>query len=86
FKAKVISALSLITFVVIWQLVCTFKLVSPMLLPSPLQIVDTVLDLFQNGYRYAPFYQHILVRTARAFFAFFIAIIIGVPLGLLMGR
>lgn len=86
FKAKVISALSLITFVFLWQLACTFKLVSPILLPSPLQIVDTVLDLFQNGYRDAPFYLHILVSTARAFFAFFVAIIIGVPLGLLMGR
>ncbi|OTG86735.1 taurine ABC transporter permease [Acinetobacter sp. ANC 4558] len=85
-KAKVISAVSLITFVIIWQLACSFKLVSPILLPSPLQIIDTVVDLTQNGYRDAPFYQHILVSTARAFFAFFIAIIIGVPLGLLMGR
>lgn len=86
FKVKVISTLSLITFVIIWQLVCAFKLVSPILLPSPLQILDTVLDLFKNGYRDAPFYQHILVSTARAFFAFFVAIVIGVPLGLLMGR
>ena len=48
FKVKVISTLSLITFVIIWQLVCTFKLVSPILLPSPLQILDTVLDLFKT--------------------------------------
>ena len=86
FQSKVISALSLVTFVIIWQLSSSFKLISPILLPSPLQIIDTVLDLFKNGYRDMPFYQHIFVSTARALFAFFIAIIVGVPLGLFMGR
>lgn len=85
-KAKVIGALSLITFVITWQLICSFNFVSPILLPSPINLVETVVDLYQNGYRDTPFYQHILVSTARAFFAFFVAIIIGVPLGLMMGR
>jgi len=86
YKMKAISVLSLIAFVAIWQIVCTFKLVSPILLPSPLQIIETVVDLFQNGYRDIPFYQHIFISTARAVFAFLMAVLVGVPLGLMMGR
>lgn len=86
FKSKAISVVSLIVFIFLWQLTSTLKLVSPILLPSPLQILDTVIDLFKNGYRDAPFYLHIFVSTARAVFAFFIATLIGIPLGLLMGR
>ena len=85
-QTKVISTLSLLTFVVAWQLTSTLKLVSPILLPSPWQIVETIIDLFQNGYRDAPFYQHILISTGRALLAFLAAILIGVPLGLTMGR
>lgn len=86
YKAKAISVISVVAFVILWQLTSTFKLVSPILLPSPLQIIEAVVDLFQNGYRDIPFYQHILISTARALFAFLIAILIGIPLGLIMGR
>lgn len=86
YKSNAISIFSLIVFVGIWQLACSLKWVSPILLPSPIQIFETVIDLFQNGYRDLPFYQHILISTTRAVFAFLIAILIGVPLGLLMGR
>lgn len=85
-QSKAISVISLIAFIFIWQLISSFKLISPILLPSPLQILDTVIDLFKNGYRDAPFYFHIFISTARALFAFLIAILIGIPLGLLMGR
>lgn len=85
-QSKVIGAISIITFVICWQLLCAFKWVSPILLPSPVQIVEAFIDLFQNGYRETAFYQHILISVARAFFAFFVAIVVGVPLGLLMGR
>lgn len=86
FKAKAIGTLSLFLFILSWQLLCTFNVVSAILLPSPLNLVETVIDLSQSGYRDTPFYQHILISMARALFAFFIAIIVGVPLGLLMGR
>ncbi|MFT4020683.1 MAG: ABC transporter permease [Acinetobacter sp.] len=85
-NSKVISVVSLVVVLIVWQTACSLNAVSAILLPSPLQIIETFIDLFKTGYRDVPFYQHILVSTARALFAFFVAILVGVPLGLVMGQ
>jgi taurine transport system permease protein len=80
-----ISFLSVAAIVLFWQLAGVLKWLNPILLPPPSEILATAADMAANGYRQTSLWWHIFISVARAFFAFFIAIIAGVPIGLLMG-
>lgn len=80
-----ISIASVVTVIVVWQLAGQFKWVDPLLLPPPSEVVRTAVDLMVHGYQQVPLWQNILISIARAVFAFAASILIGVPLGLLMG-
>ncbi|AOA57648.1 ABC transporter permease [Acinetobacter larvae] len=83
---KAISALALVVFILFWQLSSHLNWIAPIFLPSPLQLIETVIDLLHSGYRDVPLYINVLVSTGRALVAFAVAIVVGVPLGLMMGR
>ncbi|PWC13513.1 taurine ABC transporter permease [Brenneria roseae subsp. americana] len=68
-----------------WQLAGVKQWVDPLLLPPLSDIGLTASELLQDGYRQVPLWQHIAVSVARALGAFSVAIVLGVPLGLLMG-
>jgi taurine transport system permease protein len=80
-----IGFVSVATMLLIWHLSATFRWVDPLLLPGPGEVLDSALDLSINGYQRTPLWQHIFVSVSRAFVAFAASIIVGVPLGLLMG-
>jgi taurine transport system permease protein len=81
-----ISAASVLLFVAVWQLSGSLGWIDPLLLPPPSEIFRTAGELALSGYRQTPLWQHFLVSAARALIAFAAAIVIGVPLGLSMGR
>lgn len=81
----VISIGSVTGSILLWQLACAQGWISPLVLPSPLDIVTTTIDLIEDGYRTSPLWLHIAVSLGRALAAFIAAILIGVPLGLVMG-
>ncbi len=60
-------------------------IVDPMFLPSPLSVVDAFWQLVQNGYQGNTLLHHFLISLMRFSVAFVICILIGVPIGLLMG-
>ncbi|WP_342726439.1 ABC transporter permease [Bradyrhizobium sp. B097] len=68
-----------------WEIAGRTHLVEPLLLPPPSEIVTTAIDLMRDGYRGTPLWQHLALSLARAFGAFAVATLIGVPLGLAMG-
>lgn len=70
----------------LWQLSGTLRWVDPLLLPPPSEIGTAAAELLETGYRQVPLWEHVLVSVARALAAFAIAIVIGIPLGLVMGR
>lgn len=76
---------SVATAILLWHLSATYRWVDPLLLPGPGEVIETALDLAVNGYQRTPLWQHVFVSVARAFTAFAASIIVGVPLGLLMG-
>lgn len=84
--SRTISIAAVIAVIAIWQLASSLQWIAPTLLPSPLNLAHAVPDLVTNGYRLVGLSEHILVSCARAFSAFAVAIVIGVPLGLVMGR
>lgn len=72
-------------FFLAWQTAATHRWVSPLLLPSLTDMATTLGELATDGYRQVPLWQHIAVSLARALGAFSVSIVLGIPLGLLMG-
>ncbi len=69
----------------IWWLVTEAGWIKPLFLPSPQGVIDAFLDVLNNGFTGASFWEHTWVSTARVFGAFLLACVIGVPLGIAMG-
>ena len=82
---RALSASAVLGVLVVWQLSGTFRWIDPLLLPPPSEIWTSLLELLGTGYRQVPLWQHLLTSVARATFAFGVAIIIGIPVGLGMG-
>lgn len=81
-----ISGVSLIAFFLIWEAVCDFGIVSSYILVPPSEIINTFMYKLSNvdpdG---ATLFQHFVTSLRLALTGFSCAVIIGVPLGLLMG-
>lgn len=86
FKLRMIAVVSIIIFFVIWQLVVEFELVNPRVLPSPTKLLSTFINKFHEK---APdgntLQRNIFASLQVSLSGFFAAIILGIPLGLVMG-
>jgi ABC-type nitrate/sulfonate/bicarbonate transport system permease component len=60
-------------------------LIKPIFLPSPVSVVEAFLNLAEKGYQGRGLGHHVAVSLYRFGTAFSICVLIGVPLGLLMG-
>ena len=77
----VITVLNLAVFFVAWQLIARAELVSPLFLPKPTEIFVALKDGFGDGSLFSAIgwsVQHFAIGMG-------LAVIVGVPLGLLMG-
>jgi len=81
-----LGALSILVFLVIWQLLCTFEVVDAKFLASPLDVIRTiavkVADPKPEG---NTLFVNIFASFQLALTGFLLAALIGMPLGLLMG-
>ncbi|VAX17238.1 Alkanesulfonates transport system permease protein [hydrothermal vent metagenome] len=68
--------------VIIWEMVVYYKLVNQVLLPPPTTVIIKLQGHWAKGYLQI----HILASLKRLFFAFFLAIVTGVPLGFLIAN
>ncbi|WP_434510670.1 ABC transporter permease [Desulfitobacterium sp. AusDCA] len=83
---KIISVISVLVFIVIWQLIVDLKVVPNTLLASPTQI----FQLFVYKLKFADpdgavLGWHILTSLKEAVLGYALALLIGIPIGLLMG-
>ena len=60
-------------------------LIKPIFLPSPIAVFETFLRLLDQGYQGRSLAHHVIVSFNRFAIAFSVSVLIGVPLGLLMG-
>lgn len=77
--------LSLIAGIVIWQLACTYKLdlyVKFDNVPSPVVVLSALIKHLHE----LKFYIHLAVSVKRILIAFILASVVGIGLGVLMGR
>jgi taurine transport system permease protein len=80
-----LSLLTIAILILVWWGVTAAGWVKPLFVPSPGAVVQKFGDVWANGFTNTPFWQHILISTARVFGAFLLACAIGIPLGLSMG-
>lgn len=77
---------TIIVFILIWQILVSFGIVSSKYLPAPSTLVETFQDkLVNKNPEGSTLGMNILSSLKTSFSGFLVAIAIGIPLGLLMG-
>jgi NitT/TauT family transport system permease protein len=76
-----LGTLSMLAFLALWETVVRAGLVNPLFTSSPSRIVAAAIEMFADE----SFYGHLEVSAEEFFSGFALAIVIGVPLGILMG-
>lgn len=80
YENGILGAVSVLIFLVIWELVANLGLVKPLLISSPTRILSAAQWLFAHG-----FINDIRISATEFAVGYAIAIIIGIPLGILFG-
>ncbi|NSX56162.1 ABC transporter permease [Parasulfitobacter algicola] len=80
------SVAGLVLFFGIWQAVVSAGLVSNFVLPSPLEVLDRTITLLGRPFAGYLLHEHVFSSFMRFLGGFSLAAVIGVPLGLMMGR
>ena len=80
-----ISILSLIIGLAIWEIVWAFGLLPPTLLPSIQDVVRVGIGVAVEGFQGVTLAQDVAISLLRVGEGFLLAVVIGVPLGLLIG-
>jgi len=81
FNDRLISLLSVFIFVMAWQIIARLKVVDPVYIGQPLEILKESFNFFASG----EIYEHIVASGVTFFLGFSVAILFGVTLGLLTG-
>jgi taurine transport system permease protein len=81
-----VSVAAVLVVLAAWHAAAGLQLVDPLFLPGPIEVLTTAEQLIDEGYRQVSLWMHVLVSLGRALFAFFMAAITGIPIGLMMGR
>jgi taurine transport system permease protein len=68
-----------------WWIVAELRLVPHLFLPTPAEVANAAVSIFQDGYANATLFEHVGASLLRIFTAAAIAIALGIPIGLLMG-
>lgn len=80
-----LSAVGIAAFFAIWTLAALSGLTQPQFLPTPLAVLDRFVELTQQPFVGFTLQQHLLSSMGRFGMGFGLAVVIGIPLGLLMG-
>jgi taurine transport system permease protein len=85
-QSILLGGLAILFGLTIWQLIGSLGLVSPQLLATPSDVWLAFVDIIHNGYRETTLTENTLATLGRSLAGFIAATILGVPLGLWMGR
>lgn len=85
-KYTIVSVISLIVFVILWQLLTdTFQIIPEKKMPSPAKLFDTfIYKLSNKNPDDGLLHEHILVSLKEALLGFLMGVGIGVPIGICM--
>ncbi len=74
-----------LSFFILWYFIALIITNDPRFLPTPWQVFGQFINLISNPFSGYLLQEHLLSSLSRYLVGFFLAIIIGVPLGMLMG-
>jgi taurine transport system permease protein len=80
-----ISVATGVALVALWWIVAWTGLVPHLFLPTPVEVVNAAISIYQDGYANASLWEHVGASLTRILTAAAIAVALGVPTGLLMG-
>lgn len=85
-KSIILGCVGILAFLLLWVSAVKFEWVNPRLIVYPTEVIKTLIDKITNT---APdgalLHEHILASLEVALSGFICAVVVGVPLGLLMG-
>jgi taurine transport system permease protein len=80
-----ISLASGAVILALWWIVAELHLVPHLFLPTPGEVWRAAVSIYQDGYANASLFEHVGASLMRIFTAAAIAIVLGAPIGLIMG-
>lgn len=85
-KLRLLSVCSVLAVILIWQALVSFEIVNTRYLASPIEVFQTLVRKFHVKKPDGNYLQSHILASARVVFAgYFASVIIGIPLGLIMG-
>jgi len=85
-KYTVISFMSVLVVVLLWALATELGFVSRAKIPSPTDLASEFWHLLQVGYSGSPMWKHVGASLGRTLLGLVCAILVGTPIGLLIGH
>jgi ABC-type nitrate/sulfonate/bicarbonate transport system permease component len=82
---KTLSAIGTLAFLGVWYLAGALHLAPPQFLPMPHEVIVKLVQLSQEPFSGYTLWQHMASSLQRYALGFGLAVLVGVPLGLLMG-
>ncbi|TEW54730.1 ABC transporter permease subunit [Psychromonas sp. RZ22] len=83
--SRLISIVSAFLFIAIWAIATEGGFIKPIFLPSPFDVVERLIDITVDGFAGGTLFEHLNASLIRIFGAFFLACLIGIPLGITIG-
>jgi sulfonate transport system permease protein len=81
---NILSIISIISFILIWDLIVV-RGIAGSYLPRPIEVFKRFMYMLKNPLAGKTLIEHLLVSLKRVFVAFVIAVLFGIPIGVLMG-
>lgn len=82
---RIITIATIIVIFFIWWLITSMRLVNTRIVPGPSAVWRAFLEILERGYKNHSLFAHLGASLSRLLAAFFGAVVIGVPLGMLSG-
>lgn len=84
-RLRLVSTAAVLAAIMVWTLVTTLGVVSRDVIPSPIDLAAEFAKLVRTGYSGSPLWLHVAASMGRTLIGLVFAIIVGVPIGLLIG-
>lgn len=82
---RAITSITIIVLILIWYFIDKFHIFSQTIVPSPYKVISSFKEILIEGYKGNSIYKHLGDSMYRLIIAFGLAILVGIPLGLVSG-
>jgi taurine transport system permease protein len=80
-----VSAATVLVLLAVWWAAAELRLVSPVFLPGPADVLRQAVVLVSKGYMDSTLLEHVAASLMRALLALAATVLVGVPIGIAMG-